>query len=214
MVRATAAPAARSNLAVAAEVRLTLPWPRTTNAARRPRGRGRGALPTRRSAKATSAPHLYVTRSASARSRHGAELAALPPLVAAVSCARRNPPDGRAHRSQPASLERRHTWRSQVYSTEYALEALGEETAREVHALRRLSVELKTQDFHPTTPTQVARVGPRATSKRHFSPSPLTVSEPPLSPVRTVPAFPCSVTISQNPITSQFKPPPIGQWGG
>lgn len=211
-MRATAAPAARSNLAVAAEVRLTLPGHgRRTNAARRPRGRGRGALPTLWSAKATSAPHLYVTRSASARSRHGAEL---PPLVAAVSCARSNPPDGRAHRSQPASLERRHTWRSQVYSTEYAPEALEEETAREVHALRRLSVELKTQDAHPTTPTQVARVGPRTRSKRHFSPSPLTVSEPLLLPLRTVPAFSCSVTISQNPITSQFKPPPIGQWGG
>lgn len=40
-------------------------------AARWPRGRGRGALPTRRSAEATSAPHLYVTGSASARSIHG-----------------------------------------------------------------------------------------------------------------------------------------------
>lgn len=214
MVRATAARAARSNLPVAAEVRLALPWPRTTNAARRPRGRGRRALPTRRSAEATSAPHLYVTASASARSRRGPGSAALPPLAAAVPGARREAPDGRAHRSEPASLERCHTWRSQVFSTEYAPEALGEETAREVHALLRLSVEPKTQDIHPTTPTRVARVGPSATSKGHFSPGPLTVPEPPRVPVRTVPAFSCSVTISQNPITSQSKPPPIGQWGG
>lgn len=94
MVRATAAPAARSNLAVAAEVLLVLPWPRTTNAARQQRGRGRGALPTRRSARATSAPHLYVIGSASARSRHGPGSAALPPLAAALSCARRDPPTG------------------------------------------------------------------------------------------------------------------------
>ncbi|XP_054583164.1 uncharacterized protein LOC114231719 [Eptesicus fuscus] len=138
-----------------------------------------------------------------------------PPLAAALSCARAIPPDGRAHRSEPASLERCHTWRPQVYSTEYAPEAPGEETAREVHALLRLSLESKTQDIHPTTPTRVARVGPSATSKRHFPPqSPRTVSEPLLWPVRTVSAFSCSVTISQNPITSQSKPPAIGQWGG
>ncbi|XP_045325944.1 serine/arginine repetitive matrix protein 3-like [Leopardus geoffroyi] len=43
MVRATAAPAARPNLAVAAEVRLALPWPRTTSAARRGGQGGGGA---------------------------------------------------------------------------------------------------------------------------------------------------------------------------
>lgn len=54
------------------KVRLALPWPRTTSAARLGAAKGAGAraLPTRRSAKATSAPHLYVTGSASARSIH------------------------------------------------------------------------------------------------------------------------------------------------
>lgn len=135
----------------------------------------------------------------------------LPPPVPRAG---RDPPDGRAGCSAPAPLERCHTWRSQVYSTENAPEALGEETAREVHALGRLSVEPKPQDIHPITPTQVARARPGARSKRYFSPSPRTASEPLLLPVRTVPAFSCSVTISQNPITSQPKPPPIGRWGG
>lgn len=184
-------------------------------AARWPRGRGRGALPTRRSAEATSAPHLYVTGSASARSIHG------PGLRRAAASRRRRcpepgeiPADGRARHSELAPLERCHTWRSQVYSTENAPEALGEETAREVHALGRLSVEPKPQDIHPTTRTQVASARRSARSKRHFSPSPLTASEPLLLPVRTVPAFSRTVTISQNPITSQSEPPPIGQWGG
>lgn len=58
-------------------------WDDELGAARRPRGRGRGALPTLRSAKATSAPHLYVTGSASARSSHG------PGLRCAVASRRR-----------------------------------------------------------------------------------------------------------------------------
>lgn len=134
-----------------------------------------------------------------------------PPMVPHAG---RYTPDGRAGRSEPAPLERCHTWRSQVYSTKNAPEALREETAREVHALSRLSVEPKPQDIHPTTWMRVATAGPSARSKRHFSPSPLTASETLLLPVRTVPAFSRSVTISQNPITSQSKPPPIGQWGG
>ena len=40
-----------------------------------------------------------------------------------------------------------------------------------------------------TTWTRVASAGRSARSKRHFSPSPLTASEPLLLPVRTVPAF-------------------------
>lgn len=213
MVRATAAPAARPNLAVAAEVRLAVPWPRTTSAAPRG-GQGGGGAGRFRLAEreATSAPHLYVTGSASARSIHG------PGLRRAAASRRRRcpepgaiPTDGRARHSELAPLERCHTWRSQVYSTENAPEALAEETAREVHALGCLSVEPKPQDIHPT---RVASAGRSARSKRHFSPSPLTASEPLLLPVRTVPAFSRTVTISQNPITSQSEPPPIGQWGG
>lgn len=216
MVRATAAPAARPNLAVAAEVRLAVPWPRTTSAAPRG-GQGGGGAGRFRLAEreATSAPHLYVTGSASARSIHG------PGLRRAAASRRRRwpepgaiPTDGRARHSELVPLERCHTWRSQVYSTENAPEALREETAREVHALGRLSVEPKPQDIHPTTWTRVASAGRSARSKRHFSPSPLTASEPLLLPVRTVPAFSRTVTISQNPITSQSEPPPIGQWGG
>lgn len=137
-----------------------------------------------------------------------------PPLP----CAWREPPDGRtdgrAGLSEPAPLERCHTWRSQVYSTENAPEARREETAREEHALGRLSVTPKPQHVHQTTSTRGARAEQCAGSKRHFSPGPRTASERRVRPVRTVPAFSCSVTISQNPITSQSKPPAIGQWGG
>lgn len=110
-MRATAAPAARPNLAVAAEVRLALPWPRTTSAARRgaarrPRGRGRGALPTRRSAEATSAPHLYVTGSASARSIHGPGL-----RRAAASCRRPYPAPGAIPPTGAPAAPRRLPWK-------------------------------------------------------------------------------------------------------
>nr|XP_035973813.1 serine/arginine repetitive matrix protein 3-like [Halichoerus grypus] len=216
MVRATAAPAARPNLAVAAEVRLALPWPRTTSAARRG-GQGGGGAGRFRLAGArgdlspSSLRNRQRLRTQHPRPRAPPRCRRSPPPAPR---ARRDPPDERAGRSEPAPLERRHTWRPQVYSLENAPEALGEETAREVHALGRLSVEPKPQDIHPTTPTRVARAGPSARSKRHFSPSPPTPSEPLLLPVRTVPAFSCSVTISQNPITSRSKPPPIGQWGG
>lgn len=164
---------------------------------------------------ATSAPHLYVTGSASARSIHG------PGLRRAAAARRRPrpapraiPPDGRAGRSEPAPLESCHTWRPQVYALQDAPEARREETASEVHALGRLSVEPKPRDTQPTTGARVAGAGPRAGSRRHLPPGPRTPSEPRLWPARTVPAFSCSVTVSQNPITSQSKPPPIGQWGG
>lgn len=217
-MRATAAPAARPNLAVAVEVRFALPRPGTTSSARRgaaAKGAGaRGASDSQErqgDLSPSSLRNRWRLRTQQPRPRAPLRCRLSPPLVPR---ARRDPRDGRARRSESASLERCHTWRSQVYSTEYAPEALGEETAREVHALGRLSVEPKTQYIHPTTPTRVVRAGPSATSKRHFSPSPLTAPEPLVLPVRTVPAFSCSVTISQNPITSQSKPPPIGQWGG
>ncbi|XP_045418091.1 predicted GPI-anchored protein 58 [Lemur catta] len=160
MVRATAAPAARPNLAVAPAVRLALPRPRTTSAARRgtarrPRGRGRGALPTRGSAEATSAPHLYVTGSASARSIHGPGSAAPPPLAAAPAPRRPRSPDGRAGPSEPAPLERCHTWRSQVYSTENAPEALGEATAGESERPCRGEVRLELR--RAANPTVLSR---------------------------------------------------------
>lgn len=107
MVRATAAPAARPNLAVAAEVRLAVPWPRTTSAAPRG-GQGGGGAGRFRLAEreATSAPHLYVTGSASARSIHG------PGLRRAAASRRRRcpepgaiPTDGRARHSELAPLE-------------------------------------------------------------------------------------------------------------
>lgn len=222
MVRATAAPAARPNLAVAAEVRLALPWPRTTSAARRGGQGGGGAGRFRLAgARGDLSPSSLRNRQR-LRTQHPRPRA--PPrcccccrrrrLPPPAPRARRDPPDGRAGRSEPAPLERCHTWRPQVYSLENAPEALGEETASAVHALRRLSVQPKPQDIHPTTPARVARAGPSAASKRHFSPRRRTPSEPLLRPVRTVPAFSRSVTISQNPITSQSKPPPIGQWGG
>lgn len=202
--------------------RLGSPCPGFGRRARRgaaAKGAGARALPTRRSAEATSAPHLYVTGSASARSIHS-------PGLRRTAASRRRPcpapgaippegrTDGRACPSEPAPLERCHTWRSQVYSTENAPEAWREETASEEHALDRLSVKPKPQHIHSTTSTRMARAAPRARSRRHFSPSPRTASERRVRPVRTVPAFSRSVTISQNPITSQSKPPPIGQWGG
>lgn len=149
-MRATAAPAVRPNLAVAAEARLALPSPRTTNAAqhraaRRPRGRGRGALPTGRSAEATSAPHLYVTGSASARSIHGPGRSpprrrlSPPPLPAGHRG--RFPPTGAPAAGSPTPWKDATRGGRKFISTANAPEALGERTAREVHALGRLSVE-------------------------------------------------------------------------
>lgn len=124
MVRATAAPAARPNLAEAAELRRALPWPRTTSAARR--GRGGGGACDSRERRATSAPHLYVTGSASARSIRG-------PLRRCRRRPARRPaiPRRARWRPDPEPLEGRHTWRSQVYSTANAPELPGEETAGE-----------------------------------------------------------------------------------
>lgn len=119
--------------------RLGSPCPGFGRRARRgaaAKGAGARALPTRRSAEATSAPHLYVTGSASARSIHS------PGLRRAASRRRPcpapdaiPPTDRRACPSEPAPLERCHTWRSQVYSTENAPEPRRVETAREEHAL-------------------------------------------------------------------------------
>ncbi|KAJ8782324.1 hypothetical protein J1605_010303 [Eschrichtius robustus] len=79
-----------------------------------------------------------------------------------VPRAGRNPPDGRTVCSEPAPLERCHTWRSQVYSTENAPEALGEETAREVHALGRLFSRAKAPGHSPNHPD----VGGKGRTKR------------------------------------------------
>ncbi|TKC39818.1 hypothetical protein EI555_017262, partial [Monodon monoceros] len=75
-------------------------------AAQRPRGRGRGALPTRRSAEATSAPHLYVTGSASARSIHGPGL-----RHAAASRRLRRPEPGAIRPTGTQSAPSRLPWK-------------------------------------------------------------------------------------------------------
>ncbi|XP_059780866.1 uncharacterized protein LOC132367109 [Balaenoptera ricei] len=135
MVRATAAPEARPNLAVAAEVRLAVPWPRTMSAAQRgaaAKGAGaRGASDSqerRGDLSPSSLRNRQRLRTQHPRPRAPPRCRLSPPPVPRAG---RNPPDGRTVCSEPAPLERCHTWRSQVYSTENAPEALGEETARE-----------------------------------------------------------------------------------
>lgn len=206
MVRAAAAPAARPNSAVAAELGLALPWPRTTSSARR--GQGGGGACDSRERRATSAPHLYVTGSASARSIRG-------PLRRRRRRPARRPaiPRRARRRPEPAALEGGHTWRSQVYPTAKAPELQGEQTAREARPRPRLR-PAEAPGAQPSTSTRVVRAARGTASSRHFFPRPPTAAEPLRLPVRAAPAFSGSVTISQNPITSQSSPPPIGQRGG
>lgn len=125
MVRATAAPEARPNLAVAAEVRLAVPWPRTTSAARRgaaAKGAGaRGASDSqerRGDLSPSSLRNRQRLRTQHPRPRAPPRCRLSPPPAPRAG---RNPPDRRAVCSEPAPLERCHTWRSsQVYSTENA----------------------------------------------------------------------------------------------
>lgn len=209
-------PGGAANLAVAAEVRLAVPWPRTTSAApRRHRRRGRGALPTRRAPGRPPAPHLCVTGSASTRAASTAPgSAALPPLAAADAQSRaRSPPTG-----APATPASSLPWKDATYGGRKFIRPKTpprrwERKLPERYALGCLSVEPKPQDFHPTTWTRVASAGRSAGSKR-FACSPLTASEPLLLPVRTDAAFSHAVTICTESHHVTIRTPPIGQWEG
>lgn len=206
MVRATAARAVRPNLKVAAELRLALPWPRTTSAVRCGAAEGAGAreLATRGSAEATSAPHLYVTGSASARSSRGR-----------LRRCRRRPArrPARSHDGRALLGEMPHVAVASLFDCKRVgvpEKANCEPGARPRPPLRRADAP----GHQPSTRTRGAGAEWGAAPTRHFFPRPPTAAEPLVLPRRASPAFSSSVTISQNPITSQSRPPPIGQWGG
>lgn len=208
-MRATAPRAVRPNLTVSAELRLALPWPRTTSPVRRGRGAGARELATRGSDEATSAPHLYVTGCASARSSRGR-----------LRRCRRRPargpersPDGRALFLRRLLGEMPHVAVASLFDCKRVPVAEKDNCqagARPRPPLRRAHAP----GHQPSTRTRGAGAERDASLRRHFFPRPPTATEPLVLPRRAAPAFSSSVTISQNPITSQSRPPPIGQWGG
>lgn len=182
---------------------------------RRPRGRGRRALPTSRSAEATSAPHLYVTGSASARSRHGPGLR----RAAASGCRAVLRPRDPPRRARPP-LRAGFLGKMPHVAVASLFDRLRPRGAGRGNCKRgtRPPPPLPGVKDPGHSPDHPGAGGKGRTERRVyetlFPPGPLTVSEPLRLPVRTVSAFSCSVTISQNPITSQSKPPAIGQRGG
>lgn len=181
-MRATAARAVRPNLTVAAELRLALPWSRTTSAVRRGRGGGGAGACDSRERRGDLSP-------SSLRNRQ------------------------RLRTQQPvpwrdATRGGRKFIRLQTCPSHGESQLLARRTPRP--PLRRADA-LRHQ---PSTRTRGAGAEWGAAPTRHFFPRPPTAAEPLVLPRRAAPAFSSSVTISQNPITSQSRPPPIGQWGG
>lgn len=184
-MRATAARAVRPNLTVAAEVRLALPWSRTTSAVRRGRGGGGAGACDSRERRGDLSP-------SSLRNRQ--RLRTQQPRPAPWRDATRGGRKFIRLQTRPSRGER--------------------QTASQAHALDRLGRRMDAPGDQPSTRTPGAGAERGAAPRRHFFPRPPTDAEPRVLPRRAAPAFSGSVTISQNPITSQSRPPPIGQWGG
>lgn len=162
-------------------------------------------LATRGSAEATSTPHLYVTGSASARSSRGR-----------LCRCRRRParrsarfPDGRAL----LLGEMPHVAVASLFDCK-PVRVLGKGNCETGARPRQPLLGIDAPGHQPSTRRPGARAEQGAAPRRHFFPCPRTAAEPLVLPRRAAPAFSSSVTISQNPITSQSRPPPIGQWGG
>ncbi|CAD7691869.1 unnamed protein product [Nyctereutes procyonoides] len=214
MVRAAAAaPAARPNSAVAAEVRRGRPWPRTTSAARRgaarrPRGRGGDLSPS-------SLRNRQRLRTQHPRPR-------APPL-------RRSAAPRRRRRRRPRPAPRRESpRRARRPLRAGSLGKMPHVAAASLFARKRPRgagrgncsggtrprPPASPRPVHPSTRTRGARAAASAGPRTHFSARPRAPSEPLLRPARAVPAFSRSVTVSQNPITSHPEPPAIGRRGG
>lgn len=177
--------------------------------AARPRGRGRGSS---RLAGAPRRPQpliFYVTGCASARSSRGR-----------LRRCRRRParrparsPDGRALLLRRLLGEMPHVAVASLLDCK-RVRVAGKDNCQ-AGALPRPPLRPAHAPGHqPSTRKRGAGAERDAALRRHFFPRPPTATEPLVLPRRAAPAFSSSVTISQNPITSQSRPPPIGQWGG
>lgn len=209
MVRATAARAVRPNLTVAAELRLALPWSRTTSAVRRGRGGGgAGACDSRERQGDLSPSSLRNRQRLRTQQPRPAPPLSPPPCPAPRAIPRwaRPPPEPVPWRD--ATRGGRKFIRLRTCPSHGESQLLARRTPRP--PLRRADA-LRHQ---PSTRTRGAGAEWGAAPTRHFFPRPPTAAEPLVLLRRAAPAFSSSVTISQNPITSQSRPPPIGQWGG
>lgn len=209
MVRATAPRAVRPNLTASAELRLALPWPRTMSPVRRGRGGGGAGARDSRERRGDLSPSSLRNRlRLRTQQPRPAPPLSPPPCPAPRAIPRRARPPPETPPWRDATRGGRKFIRLQTRPSRGERQLPGRRTPS---AASPPSSRLGHQ---PSTRTRGAGVERDAALRRHFFPRPPTATEPLVLPRRAAPAFSSSVTISQNPITSQSRPPPIGQWGG